>query len=150
MALLTKENLSNKVGSAGPPLSASSTDDQYPSALAVYNFVTLKADEAYQQAVADLTPPGAYGELLTGSNVVPNDETAQNPRTQDYAKYDYYAVPPYVVGAKQLEIYHNGLRDTLGREFKEVGAAGSTSTQIQLLHDLITRDSYDVYVKPHM
>jgi hypothetical protein len=144
LALLAKENLTNKVAStsstlANGALTAAATDDQYPSALVV--FQTVRAMTIYN---------GQFGQLLTGSNVVDFDETPQNPRAQDYPKWALYTVPEYVVGENQLDIYHNGLHCTINRQYQEVGVVGSKSTQIKLMHPVIMRDEYDVYVRPRL
>ena len=46
----------------------------------------------------------------------------------------------YVVGDAGIELFLNGMRLSLGKDYNEVGAAGSPSTQVQLVFQLEVGD----------
>ena len=120
-ALAAKEDASNKT----PTVDGSSTDDQYPTAKAV------------NDAIEAHTPKGgASAKLLSAAGT----------RQTDLATNYNYTVPTYVVGADQLVIYLNGLHCAVGQQYLEIGATGTDSSTIQILHPLRVGDSYNVYV----
>lgn len=71
-----------------------------------------------------VTGPVASGSIVTLPNDSRNSGTARN----------------YVVGSGLLEVYLNGVKQSLGDDYYEVGAPLSQSTQIQILQNLLVSD----------
>lgn len=81
-------------------------------------------DEAYEEAVSILAPVTASTVLM-----LPVDSRNGN------------LVKSYIVGAGQLEVFLNGQYLQQGADWAEIGSAGTESTKIQILENLVVGDS---------
>jgi hypothetical protein len=93
-----------------------------------------------------------YVDVITG--LPSNDNEIQGPITAPYVleiprdSSNQNIARPYLVGTKQIEVYLNGVKLSLGQDWDEVGALGAESNEVEFLVDLEIGDVIQLRMEP--